>query len=440
MLPKRFDSLFLRLVTAQALLVLCAMPFFGGILLVERNVLLATQYARVFAPQALAAARLPVGTTLSVDGLDGGIHRHAGLPTGFKVKVTAMPAVSAFTNELQRAVALQTEEVWLNHNDRIRPAMWLRVRTADLDPVWLSAELPAPMLPHLTASLGVGLGLLAGVFVLMSRHFARRVTNPLARLRQRMERHANAGILPDEVIDFMAGSRAPPELIAIDAAYRKLAQRLQRSERERAMLLAGVSHDLRSPLSRIRLAAEMLPETSENAAGVATITRNVDHADQLTATFIEFIRAGVVQLNEAVDLAELAREAVAGFGLPTEQLRAELPQRLRLHQAHGVLVERLIVNLIDNALKHGGTPVEVRLQAMDGAALLTVSDSGTGLPGGATSTLMEAFARGDVSRNVPGFGLGLAIVQQTVERLQGQLSFAQEAGWHRVSVSLPLSR
>ncbi|MBY0237373.1 MAG: hypothetical protein K2W93_20515, partial [Burkholderiaceae bacterium] len=93
------------------------------------------------------------------------------------------------------------------------------------------------------------------------------------------------------------------------------------------------------------------------------------------------------------------------------------------------------------ALKHGGLPVVVVIAWHgDDAAMLLVSDAGPGLPPGGGGHLLEAFARGDASRNLPGFGLGLAIVQQTVVRLGGQLSFAQEGQRHQVRARLPLRR
>jgi two-component system osmolarity sensor histidine kinase EnvZ len=234
--------------------------------------------------------------------------------------------------------------------------------------------------------------------------------------------------------------QAPPELVEIDRAYTLLAERLQRNERERALLLAGVSHDLRSPLSRIRLAAEMLPELPDNADGVASITRNVDHADRLTASFLDFVRTGAVHLTETVDVAAVVRAAVARFDRPAADLQARTPEHLVLQQAHALLVDRLIVNLVDNALKHGGTPVAVDLAQHGDDVVISVSDAGPGLPQGGAARLLEAFARGDASRGVPGFGLGLAIAQQIVVRLQGQLAFAQDGQRHRVTVSLPLVR
>ncbi|MFY8042882.1 MAG: sensor histidine kinase, partial [Rhodoferax sp.] len=273
---------------------------------------------------------------------------------------------------------------------------------------------------------------------LVSWVFARRVTGPLSQLSHRMQLHAHHGVDSPLPWPHMQSRKAPPELIEIESAYRLLAERLQRNERERALLLAGVSHDLRSPLSRIRLAAEMLPETADNAAGVASITRNVDHADRLTASFLEFIRTSTVVMDEAVDLAAVALEGVIGFERLEHELQLRSPDSVMLQRAHGLLVQRLIVNLVDNALKHGGLPVEVDIVEEDGWATMTISDTGPGLPQSGAGNLMEAFARGDASRGVPGFGLGLAIAQQVVVRLHGELHFTQDGVRHQVVVRLPL--
>jgi len=273
---------------------------------------------------------------------------------------------------------------------------------------------------------------------LFSWSFARRVTHPLAQLRNRMQAHACRGIEPPPLAQSMQKRKAPPELIEIDQAYRQLAERLHRNERERALLMAGVSHDLRSPLSRIRLAAEMLPESPDNAEGVASITRNVDVADRLTASFLEFVRASSVPLNEVVDLAELMRQVLAGFERAEDELMVHLPTELMLHGGNLLLIERLMFNLVDNAFKHGGSPVRIDLIGQDGWATLAVSDAGPGLPKNGEKHLIEAFARGDASRGSPGFGLGLAIVQQVVVRLEGELLFGQHLNRHQVTVRLPL--
>jgi two-component system, OmpR family, osmolarity sensor histidine kinase EnvZ len=438
MIPAKLDSLFFRLMLAQTVLVSCSLLIFGGLLLVQHNELIAPQYAEHLAPGIIAMAHTPGMQMSQADRLDSVIVRHDALPRGLKLRIIAFPAMTVFVDELAKH-GIFVKDAWLRY-ENAHFAMWLLVQVPSDAPVWLSGSVPLGVLPVWASRLSVGLACLGVVIGLMSWNFARRVTNPLAQLRKRMQAHANSGVQPNTPMQSMQNSKAPPELVAIDKAYHLLAERLQRNERERALLLAGVSHDLRSPLSRIRLAAEMLPETPDNTAGVASITRNVDTADRLTASFLEFIRASTVPLNETVDLARVLQHVLTGFEKPARELRAKAPNRLLLEHAHSLLVERLIANLVDNAFKHGGAPVEVELVEKDGWASLTVSDAGPGLPHDGAGQLMDAFARGDASRGLPGFGLGLAIVQQIVVRMNGELLFGPRGTRQQVAVRLPLKR
>jgi len=436
MIPRRIDSLFLRLLLAQAGIVACALLIFGGLLMIQRNQLVAPHFASQWAPRIAAAMRKPDQANKAP--LDPDIGRRESLPPGFKLQVTQMPAVADFVHELQKH-GIAIDEVWFLRQDG-HFTLWVHLRKPGSDAVWLSGPVAASLLPSWTPRMSLGIAFMALLAGGMSWIFARRVTRPLEQLRAHMHNHALSGVQSSQALAALQAGAAPPELIEIDNAYRLLAERLQRNERERALLLAGVSHDLRSPLSRIRLAAEMLPETAANAAGVASITRNVDHADRLTASFLEFVRAGSVELNERVDLAAAVQVAVSGFERSETELKANTPDSLLLHAAHGLLIERLIVNLIDNALKHGGVPVEVELLQEGEVAVLSVSDAGPGLPKGGAGRLMDAFARGDASRGLPGFGLGLAIAQQTLVRLGGSLDFSQAAGRHLVRARIPLRR
>lgn len=221
------------------------------------------------------------------------------------------------------------------------------------------------------------------------------------------------------------------------ADYSRLLAQLQRQERERITLLAGVSHDLRSPLGRIRLAAEMLPEVAANHDGVAVIIRNVDHADLLIGSFLDFVRAGELPLDEQVDLSAVLRQAVDRFGRPAQQLHLQAPPQLMLARANALLIDRLVFNLVDNALKHGLPPVRVVLASQPAGVVIDVTDQGTGLAAAGGPGLMEAFARGDGSRQVPGFGLGLAVVQHIAHRLQGTLVSFCDAGGHTLRITLP---
>ena len=438
MIPARFDSLFLRLVLAQIVLLACTLLIFEALLRIQRNEMIAPQLAELWAPRIKAMAQYSTDTFLFQAGhLDTVIFRHAAMPQGLTLKITGFPAVAIFIGELERnGVQIHDARLVyaLDHFD-----MWLLVQVPEAAPVWLSANVPWAVLPVWTPRLTFALILLSAVVGLFSWNFARRVTTPLAQLRRRMQAHAGKGGELPPSLQSIRDRKAPPELIEIDKAYRQLAERLQRNERERALLMAGVSHDLRSPLSRIRLAAEMLPESAGNADGVAIITRNVDVADRLTASFLEFVRASTVPLNETVDLSELLEQVLADFDRPAPELIAHYPAGMLLQGGNRLLIERLMFNLVDNAFKHGGSPVEVTLTDQQGWARLTVSDAGPGLPQHGAERLIEAFARGDASRGSPGFGLGLAIVQQVVVRLHGELLFAQHLNRHQVTVKLPLS-
>jgi len=312
MMSVKLDSLFMRLVRAQLVLLVCALLIVEALLRIQRNEMLAPQLAELLAPRFKAVATDPAPAFRVETGReDTLIVRQGAAPQGFSFPISAFPAVAIFIEELGR-LGVRVSEARLHYaHDHFE--MWLLVQMPDAAPVWLSGTLPWGLLPvwshRLTAAM-VFLGLVIGLF---SWRFARRVTNPLAQLRDRMQAHASHGMeLPPPSLS-MHERKSPPELIEMDQAYRRLAERLQRNERERALLMAGVSHDLRSPLSRIRLAAEMLPESPENAEGVASITRNVDVADRLTASFLEFVRASTVPLNEVVDLVELLRQVLADF-------------------------------------------------------------------------------------------------------------------------------
>jgi len=263
---------------------------------------------------------------------------------------------------------------------------------------------------------------------------ARRLSRPLEALRRRIESHDAP---PDAAAAPAPAGTRTVEIDAIETAWVALAERLARQESERSMLLAGVSHDLRSPLSRIRMAAELLPDTEGVAVRRASIVRNVDVADRLIASFLDYVRAAELPLAATVDVAAVARHLLQARDEPADMLALAAPGRLDVPRAHELLLERLLANLVDNAMRHGKPPVLVRLSADERDVVIDVEDHGPGIAPEAGARLTQAFARGDASRGTPGTGLGLAIVQQIVRRMGGVLSFEAVAGQACVRVRLP---
>jgi two-component system osmolarity sensor histidine kinase EnvZ len=186
------------------------------------------------------------------------------------------------------------------------------------------------------------------------------------------------------------------------------------------------------------MAAELLPDTADIAARRASIVRNVDVADRLIASFLDYVRAAELPLASTVDVVAVARHLLQARDEPADVLALAAPGRLDVPRSHELLLERLLANLVDNAMRHGKPPVMVRLCADGDDALIDVEAQGPGIAPGARERLTQAFARGDASRGTPGTGLGLAIVQQIVQRMGGSLAFDRVDGRACARVRLPL--
>ena len=421
----RFDSLFARLLLAQIGMVCVLLFVLGALFFVDRNIAIATLYADRWAPELASAAGLQPAPQASIPVL-----RSAERPSRGRVASEYSPRFVALREAL-RARGVPVDEVVLARGAP-EPMVWLHVSPEGRPAVWLGVA-GQLVLPEWSRRTVLAFVLSALVLVGMSWAFTRRLTRPLERLRTRMQTHTPGGEASPPLGSVSAVS---PEIAAIDAAYTDLLARLQQHERERAVLLAGVSHDLRSPLGRIRMAAELLPDTADVNARKALIVRNIGQADRLIESFLDYVRSGELAFDETVDLAAAARSVVAGFERPAHELDIAAPASLPWPRANRLLVERLLANLVDNALKHGKPPVRLGLGGDSKHAWISVTDAGEGMDPQTLERLQEAFTRGDGSRSAPGSGLGLAIVRQVAARLGGTLSFDHEDGEPTVRVTL----
>lgn len=419
---RRRDSLSRRLLLLQALVLLLLGSGVGLLFYAERNITIAHLYVERWAPVIAAALHAPPPPQTLADE-EGASWLQPGPPEPSHRPWSHAPRFAALREALaQRNLPVQDLRLSLAAP---LPRLWLQLQPPGRAPGWLG--LPAQVLVPEWSSrtlglLGTGVALLA----LLSWATTRWLVRPLEALRRRIDDVAPAA---DDTPP--AGSEAAwavPEIAAIDSAHLALRQRLAQQERERALLLAGVSHDLRSPLGRIRLSAELLPDDPAWAKRRAAIVRNVQQADRLIESFLDYVRCGELSLDQTVDLAALARSVVAMAERPGDELRLEAPLSLPLARAHPMLLERLMANLVDNAWVHGAAPVRLSLGGTPGGgSWLAVADSGQGLDPAEAAVLQAAFARGDRARGRPGSGLGLAIVRQTVDRLGGRLEFRRLA-------------
>lgn len=216
----------------------------------------------------------------------------------------------------------------------------------------------------------------------------------------------------------------PSEMRTVSRAFNRMAGDLAAMERERAMVLAGISHDVRTPLSRLRLALEMSGADRAAAEGMGA---DIEEMDKVIAQFLAFARGEDEALVED-DLNGLVEEIIDGYR-KREQDVAFSPGPLPALRFAPLAMRRAITNLIDNALRYAGTAIEVATRREAGNALVEVRDRGPGVPAGEAERLKRPFTRLDEARSGPGgAGLGLAIVDRVARAHGGQLELAPREG------------
>jgi two-component system osmolarity sensor histidine kinase EnvZ len=434
--PPRAPTLFTRLFRAQLASAAALLLVFGSAFYVDRNRTIARLTAERWAPALRAAAGNTTAAPAHAAPGPEAVRVASALPRGAVHANTWAPRISTLERTL-RDEGVPVEDVAFSHGEP-RPTTWIALAAADGTRRWLGIDddlVESHVLGRTLMMLVLGLAVVGAASWIV----ARRVARPLEVLRGRMESHGGAAPAAGGV-DARGVDTLPrtSEIEAIGAAWSALCARLAAQDSERTLLLAGVSHDLRSPLARVRMAAELLPDTPDVARRRASIVLNVEVADRLIESFLDYVRATELPLDAVVDLVELVQALLGARDEPSEALSLEAPARLEIGRANALLLERLIGNLVDNALRHGRPPARVRLRREGAHAVIDVEDRGDGIDAADQERVTQAFARGDGSRGTPGTGLGLAIVQQITRRMGGTLDFQRDGEVARVRVRLPV--
>ena len=231
----------------------------------------------------------------------------------------------------------------------------------------------------------------------------------------------------------------PTEVAALAGSFNQMTESLARAERERALMLAGISHDLRTPLTKLRLGVEILSDQSEPAL-VSSMTRSIEELDSIVGQFLDFARDGASDAGEATTggVQSLAREIAAACADHGQVLALALgpTPAVRMHRD---ALKRAIVNLIENAFRHGRAPVSLRTASVLGWARIEVVDAGDGIAEADLDAVKQPFRRASAARDgAPGSGLGLAIVERIARQHGGRLELARaEGGGLRASLALP---
>ena len=293
----------------------------------------------------------------------------------------------------------------------------------------------AILLGPLGLPVGFGAGIFGTLIALLALLVMHRETKPLARLAEAVDR-VDLSLDP---VALPEARRSAPEIRSLIDAFNRLQYRLGELLRSRMAMLGGISHDVRTYATRLRLRAEKINDEAERDRAIADINDMILLLDDALLAS----RAGAGELaEEMVEIDDIIRAEVAdrrsgGARIDYQSGRWE---QVPIVLGDRLALRRVVANLADNAIKYGGS-AHLRSMIAGKDFLLTVDDEGAGIPPEHRQAMLEPFSRLETSRSrgTGGAGLGLAIARGLVEAHRGTLSI-QEApsGGARIAVQLPL--
>jgi two-component system osmolarity sensor histidine kinase EnvZ len=294
--------------------------------------------------------------------------------------------------------------------------------SVDRDDYWLQTD-ESRIGPSRGSTWLIWLVTAAALSLLGAAFIARLINSPLKQLSFAASRMRDG----DFDASLLDESAVTSEVREVNIGFNRMAAQLSKIEQDRVIMLAGISHDLRTPLARLRLETEMSVADEDARAHMAA---DIKQLDAIIDKFLDYARPDPAQL-EAVSLNAVMDAATYSVGEADDlRITVTIPDNLNV-LADEVELLRVISNLLENARRYGKTPetgialVDISAKARDQWILIKVRDHGTGVSPETLSKLTRPFFRGDAARTAAtGAGLGLAIVEKTVQRMGGVFGLA----------------
>ncbi len=269
---------------------------------------------------------------------------------------------------------------------------------------------------------------LGGGYLLAAR--INRPLNLLVNAANRLRNGEQPEKLPEESVT---------ELREVSSTFNKMATALAELDAERTLILAGVSHDIRTPLARLRLAVEMLPDESCDSLKNGMI-EDIADMDNIIHQFLDFVRGVEGEPTQLIDINSLLQ------GLHDRQSRAGRDLVVQMAATYAIPIrplamQRLLDNLVGNAYAYGHGQVRVASQILNDEIVISVFDNGPGIPETHLEKLLRPFERLDTARsNAGGSGLGLAIAERIAKLHHGKLELINRPeGGLEARLTLPIT-
>ncbi len=356
-----------------------------------------------------------------------GIRVYADAPNEPVEELPQQPFVRLLQAELQRRLGDATRLLQASGADR---SIWVNF---EIDDTAYWVRMPRERVERADQLRWLGWGLLvlllsvAGAYLIVSRigRSMRELTSAAAAIGR--------GQTPAPVAE-----SGPSEIRTLARAFNQMSADLKRQDEDRALLLAGVSHDLRTPLARIRLGLEMIGDKTDPSL-MEGMVQDVADIDAVIGQFLDFARISGEQVAAVdSDLDEIVAGVVERYtrqGAAVSARCGGVPSLPLKPPA----IQRLITNLIENALRHGSPDVEIETAACKGYIRLSVFDRGPGIPAADAARMLQPFTRLNAARSTSGSGLGLAIVDRIAKLHGGSVQLlARDGGGLEARVEFPL--
>ncbi len=333
-------------------------------------------------------------------------------------------------------------------SSQLLPGTFVAINHYDIPGVWVSFEIDGDMfwvvVPRLIRDRPfpwhwIGWGILIAILAIFGAYITtKRISRPIDNLIDAAEKIRNGHNVEKLPLDSVT------EFRELSEAFNEMTEALSKVSKERQFLLASVSHDIRTPLTRIRLASEMLPPNSLSLK--ESLEEDIIEINEILNQFLDFARGFQDEPKIPVNLGKLLKDIQTKhkrmghiFILKKKNIRTDIPKKLFI-DLRPLAFQRCLDNLINNAFFYSKGKVIMEASLLEESFTISIIDNGPGIPEEQKATLLQPFERVDDARgNKGGSGLGLTIADRIIKAHDGKLELINRSeGGLDAKITIPI--